>query len=424
MLGGFLDNIKGRLIITLITVWFGGAILLIALNAGVFITTVSGGTKSYNYIEAIEMRRDLPINGNLYGVYGVVATSYTENTNNYGKKSISNKQVYYAVPFDDDSVILLITKEDSAFDKQIDELYEASYGDGTDAILERGVPLSGVLRSAESEAINYTKEAFREIDITDVEVQPYAIDCTKSIRVYIIEFWLGVILLIGFIGTAIFILKKTTSVRRADRRAAVSAMPSSSTSGYNPNRTYSQESGYGSTGRYDPDVPFTSATRTQQDTYSSSAQTYQPSSSYGTSYQSQQRTQSSDTYSTSFQPQQRTQPSGTYGTSYQSQQRTQPSVTYGTSYQSQQRTQSSDTYSTSFQSQQRTQPSSSYGTSFQSQQRTQPSGTYGTSYQSQQRTQPSGTYGTSYQSQPTVSHNDPFDSGFSDDMFPDYMSDE
>ena len=422
MLSGTLNNIKSRLIITLIIAWFGGAVMLIAVNAEVFFSIATGQKESYNTITAEQMKNKLPVEGNLYLVYGLVADGYTENVDDSGNKTISNKEYYYAVPFDDDSVMIILTRQESKIDKQIDALYEASYGDGNDPLLMTGVQISGILRPTELDVIKYTKEAFQEAGINNIRVEPYTLDCKKSLNEYVKLFWAGVALLVTFIGAVIFFIVKVRATNRANSFAAASSSVRPDSIGtYSPNLTYSSS---GSSNRYDPDRPFSSADRSPQNENTSSAQTYIP--------QYQQSAPANSGYGSSFQSQQRSQSSGGYGSTFRSQQSTQSSSGYGSTFQSQQRSQSNGGYGSTFQSQQRSQSSGGYGSTFQSQQRSQPSGGYGSTYQSQQnngmytssaqtyRPQSQQTYGTSYRSQ----ENDQFESGFGDDWFSGMNSNE
>ncbi len=390
MLSGTLNNIKSRLIITLIIAWFGGAVMLIAVNAEVFFSIATGQKESYNTITAEQMKSKLPVEGNLYLVYGLVADGYTENVDDSGNKTISNKEYYYAVPFDDDSVMIILTRQESKIDKQIDALYEASYGDGNDPLLMTGVKISGILRPTELDVIKYTKEAFQEVGIDDVRVEPYTLDCKRSLGEYVACFWAGVALLVTFIGAVIFFFVKIRSTNRANSFAAASsAVRPGSIGTYSPNLTYSSS---GSSNRYDPDRPFSSADRSPQNENTSSAQTYIP--------QYQQSAPANSGYGSSFQSQQRSQSSGGYGSTFRSQQSTQSSSGYGSTFQSQQRSQSNSGYGSTFQSQQN---NSIYTSSAQ---------TY--------RPQSQQTYGTSYRSQ----ENDQFESGFGDDWFSGMNSNE
>ena len=412
MFGSIMNKVQFRLIMTLIILWLGGGIVLTAMNAGVFFSVASGQVQNYNSIKTEQLKNKLPVEGNLYMVYGLVADGYTENVDDYGNTTVSNKEYYYAVPFEDDSVLIVLVKQESKLDRQIDALYEASYGDGSDPLLMTGVPISGVLRPTESEVEQYTIEAFAEVGITDVKVESYTLDCKKSVREFVTLFWIGVALILSFVAVAVFMFIKTRSSNRTNSFApASSAVPSGSFGSYNPNTTYPT---LGSSNKYNPDMMFSSADRSslsQEETqtgsssgssfgsqqnsgYPSSSQTYQPNY--------QQGTQSGIGYGSSFGSQQSSgypSSSQTYQPNYQ--QGTQSGSGYGSSFGSQQNSgypSSSQTYQPNYQ--QGTQSGSSYGSSFGSQQ----SSGYPSSSQTYQPKYPQGTqsgssYGSSFGSQ-------------------------
>ena len=259
MFGSIMNKVQFRLIMTLIILWLGGGIVLTAMNAGVFFSVASGQVQNYNSIKTEQLKNKLPVEGNLYMVYGLVADGYTENVDDYGNTTVSNKEYYYAVPFEDDSVLIVLVKQESKLDRQIDALYEASYGDGSDPLLMTGVPISGVLRPTESEVEQYTIEAFAEVGITDVKVESYTLDCKKSVREFVTLFWIGVALILSFVAVAVFMFIKTRSSNRTNSFApASSAVPSGSFGSYNPNTTYPT---LGSSNKYNPDMMFSSADR-------------------------------------------------------------------------------------------------------------------------------------------------------------------
>ena len=363
----FLSNrLKIRLVISTIVLWFGGAIMCLALNAGEFFTIASGQVQSYNTITTEEMRNGLPIEGDLYLVFGIVADGYTENVDKYGTKTVSNKVYYYAVPFEDDSVMLVLTNQESTADQQIYRLYEASCGDGSDPLLDTGVPISGILRPTDSEVEQYAKEAFAEIGVKNMKVEPYTIDCKRSVKSFVYGFWIGVILLVTFAAASIFIVKKIIDTNRANKMAiARSAAPIGTSTSYAPNSSFASA---GTSDRYDPERPFSSYDRTElpqfntqsttegstfrsQQGSGTSSQTYRPQNSgYGSTFQTQQGSGSS---SQTYRPQ-----SSSYGSTFQSQQGNSSSSQtyrpqnsgYGSTFQSQQGSgSSSQTYQPKYQ---------------------------------------------------------------------------
>jgi len=213
-MNGFLNNVKMRFFFGLVATWITFAVLFTAMGSGVFFSKLSNGIAIYNTISEKELKKDLPMAGTLYGVYDMVASYETETTNKFGRKSTTTDFYYYAIPFEDNVVMILKTKADSSLDKQVYALLEACYEEGDTSILESGVNIEGVLKPTDSEVVSFTKSTFAESEIHDIKVLPYTFDCSFPINHYITYFRIGIACSVSFAAALIIFIYKMLSNKK------------------------------------------------------------------------------------------------------------------------------------------------------------------------------------------------------------------
>lgn len=225
---------------------------------------MSNGTTELYDLEASKMQKSMPVNGECSVVYELIGSYVTEETSKYtGKTTETTNAYYYAIPMlgDEDYCMLLKTSANSAMTAYADKAVEVYWDDDAtwDDVFAHSFKVDGILTTNDPEIAGFYNEwvdswAESEEDREGFTLAPYTLDCTRTVSARLKAFWAGIVLLVAFIGAAVFAIFTYVSKRRQRlSMPAYDSVPTTTTYGNN----YSNLSGQ-SSNMYDPTTTFSS----------------------------------------------------------------------------------------------------------------------------------------------------------------------
>ncbi len=250
-----------RLIITIITALLLGGIFLMIAGSGGFFGKIQYGIADYNSVSEADLKKNLPIQGTVYYIYDCIATEYS--TDDDGNEKVDS--FYYAVPFDDNTVLLVKVKATSALETEMDKLYQATDDSTYNYMFTSGVAVDGILKYNDGDIIDlfdewkatYTdnfKRAY-DIDISGFTCVGYTLDCTSSVSTLSNMFIAGLVMVIIVVVLLVIFIIKFFNIGKKGYTPAPQynggyGIPNSTgTNGYNPTDTYSSQQN-NNTGNY------------------------------------------------------------------------------------------------------------------------------------------------------------------------------
>lgn len=249
--------IKQRLILAVVFLWLSAIIFCLGSGGGVFFSQMSNGTTELYSLEASAMQKNMPVNGECYVVYELIASSVTEETSKYtGKTTETTNAYYYAIPMgDDDHCMLLKTKANSEMTSSADLELDLFWDDNStiDDLFDHAFKVDGILVNNDPEIVGFYDEWVAEFeDDEGMTLAPYTLDCTKTVSTRIKEFWAGSVLLVALLGVVVFLIFSYFSKKHQPSSVPVYS-PSSPTYGNDYTNLSNQ-----TTNRYDPTTTFSS----------------------------------------------------------------------------------------------------------------------------------------------------------------------
>ena len=253
-------NIKQRLILAVAFLWIFAIIFCLGSGAGTFFSQMSNGTTELYSLEVSKMQKSMPINGECYMVYDILASSVTEETSKYtGRTKETTNAYYYIIPLSDEEYCMLLkTSANSDMTRSADVSVDLFWEEDStiEDLIAHSFKVDGILTKNDSEIVGFYNEWVSQVADGDegLKLAPYTLDCTKPVTSRIKEFWAGSVLLIALVGSGIFLIARYFSGRRQTQSSVPVYSPSAPVSYGND---YSNLSGQ-SQNRYDPTETFTS----------------------------------------------------------------------------------------------------------------------------------------------------------------------
>lgn len=231
--------VKVRLITIMVVVAIFVLILGVgraSTGAGAYFANLSNEPLNYNdsNLTVSDFKKNAAMEGNVYWVLDCIGEEYTETTSESGATlSTHTDAYYYAIPFDDNTALLLKTDADSELEELIDALWilsdpyyeeykeiddEYVYYEPYEYLLEEGAYVEGVLVENEEDMVDlyeewkedypeFIEELFEayglECDADKLELIPYTLDCTKSVEDYAGLFYSGMAIILVFVVIAV-----------------------------------------------------------------------------------------------------------------------------------------------------------------------------------------------------------------------------
>ena len=181
-----------------------GSFFSLTDGAGVFFSKLSNGIADYNVISESQLKKNLPMQGTVYNVYGCVAVKYDESSG-------EDTDYYYLIEFDEekDLYMILQVKADTQLDVDMDEFYNASILQDDVELLEAGVETEGVLVENDTGVVKKFNEWKKEesdngIDTSGYTLVDYTYDCSYPISSFQREFITGSIIFLVAIAALVF----------------------------------------------------------------------------------------------------------------------------------------------------------------------------------------------------------------------------
>ena len=244
------------LIIIITAIWVGLMSYFLISGTNAFVSELSGKTCDFENITFSDMQKNLIVDGRCYKIVECIVSSEIKDENgrilDYPERKIKYfNSYYYIIKTPDDSLMFMKTSVHSKLTDMSDKLLlaamqeESPYAD----MLESGVPVDGILIDIDPAFIRF----FKEWDSTHIygleSLAPYVLDCTQPVFLRIIEFWVGVILLILFLIAAAIVIKKIHDDVKLRNYLALNTF----------HRSFADEMGGSSAPSYNPDETFSSA---------------------------------------------------------------------------------------------------------------------------------------------------------------------
>ena len=257
-------KLKTRLIVTGLTMWIVIMALCLSSGSGAFFSQMANGTCDYYTMTHSDLQKNLPVNGTCYVVYDCIATYVTSETNKTtGKTTETDSAYYYVVPLDEEYFMLVKTRANSQLTEDFDRLVDAFWYEDESPyydMLDTGAKLDGILVKNDSKVVNYYNEWIEEMELKDESylLSDYTLDCTKTVAARIKEFWVGMVLLLAFLGTVTAFVVSYFKKKRVSNYSPSAASYSSPTYGSQPFGMYDPTATFGSTHSTAPQSNFQS----------------------------------------------------------------------------------------------------------------------------------------------------------------------
>ena len=201
-------------IISIIVAMLIGGIFLMIAGAGGFFGKLSYGIADYNSVAEADLKKNLPVQGTIYYIYDCIVTEYSTDDNGNQKADA----FYYAVPFDNNTVLIVKVKANSALETEMDKLYKAQDDSTYEYMFTSGVALNGILEENDSEVLRLFddwkdtyKDSFKKaynIDISNFSTVSYTLNCTSSLSALSGMFIGGLIMVLVVVALIILFIVK------------------------------------------------------------------------------------------------------------------------------------------------------------------------------------------------------------------------
>lgn len=203
--------------------------------AGVFFNrTLGGGIFDINEVRESELRKNLPIEGDLFSVTAHYGDGYIESSGIF-----SADNYYYLIPFGENKLMLMKTASGTDIYQDVSNLLRAS--SSSDSSSANSLFVSGVIKKNTAGAEEYYKQFSENNGLSEYELVPYTLDCSKTISQYCTRFLISLIFYAGFAICVYMVIRAINKNNEADytehRRAMVQAVQNAK-SGTNEDESY------------------------------------------------------------------------------------------------------------------------------------------------------------------------------------------